>query len=107
MMRVTFDTQAWNRLVFPERYTDSPNHEDMVKMNDAGGWEAMEQCTDLRIGMTAGLVRIRLRFGVVAVRHERRHLGTPQPVELSWMTPLGPPFRRFWCDSSHPALDCS
>jgi hypothetical protein len=34
-MRVTFDTQVWNRMVFPDRYSDSPNHAAFVKINTA------------------------------------------------------------------------
>jgi len=34
-MQVTFDTQVWNRMVFPERYRDRPNYAALVKINDA------------------------------------------------------------------------
>lgn len=34
-MRVTFDTQVWNRMVFPDRYSVSPNHAAFVKINTA------------------------------------------------------------------------
>jgi len=34
-MRVTFDTHVWNRMVFPERYLNRPNHAAMVKINNA------------------------------------------------------------------------
>jgi hypothetical protein len=34
-MRVTFDTNVWNRMVFPERYTNRPNHLALVKIKDA------------------------------------------------------------------------
>jgi hypothetical protein len=34
-MRVTFDTHVWNRMVFPERYVNSPNFAALVKINTA------------------------------------------------------------------------
>jgi len=34
-MQVTFDTQVWNRMVFPERYLNSPNYAALVKINNA------------------------------------------------------------------------
>jgi hypothetical protein len=34
-MRVTFDTNVWNRLVFPDRYRDRPNYLALVKLKDA------------------------------------------------------------------------
>lgn len=34
-MRVTFDTNVWNRLVFPERHTSSTNYLALVALNDA------------------------------------------------------------------------
>jgi hypothetical protein len=34
-MRVTFDTNVWNRMVFPERYTDRPNYAALVKLKEA------------------------------------------------------------------------
>jgi hypothetical protein len=34
-MQVTFDTQVWNRMVFPERYSDRPNYTALVKINHA------------------------------------------------------------------------
>ena len=34
-MRVTFDTNVWNRMVFPDRYTDRPNHAALVKLKEA------------------------------------------------------------------------
>jgi hypothetical protein len=34
-MQVTFDTQVWNRMVFPERYSDRPNYVALVKINGA------------------------------------------------------------------------
>lgn len=34
-MQVTFDTHVWNRMVFPERYSDRPNYAAMVKINHA------------------------------------------------------------------------
>lgn len=34
-MRVTFDTNVWNRMVFPERYSNRPNHAALVKIKDA------------------------------------------------------------------------
>lgn len=34
-MRVTFDTNVWNRVVFPERYMDRPNHSALLKINTA------------------------------------------------------------------------
>lgn len=34
-MRVTFDTQVWNRMVFPDRHLDSPNYAAFVKINTA------------------------------------------------------------------------
>jgi len=34
-MRVTFDTNVWNRMVFPDRYKDRPNYLALVKLKDA------------------------------------------------------------------------
>ena len=34
-MRVTFDTNVWNRMVFPDRYKDRPNYLALVKVRDA------------------------------------------------------------------------
>jgi hypothetical protein len=34
-MQVTFDTNVWNRMVFPERHLNSPNHAALVKINNA------------------------------------------------------------------------
>lgn len=34
-MQVTFDTHVWNRMVFPERYSDRPNYAALVKLNNA------------------------------------------------------------------------
>jgi hypothetical protein len=34
-MRVTFDTNVWNRMVFPERWLDSPNYDSLVRIKDA------------------------------------------------------------------------
>ena len=34
-MRVTFDTNVWNRMVFPERHPNSPNYASLVKIKDA------------------------------------------------------------------------
>lgn len=34
-MQVTFDTQVWNRMIFPERYSDRPNFAALVKINGA------------------------------------------------------------------------
>lgn len=34
-MQVTFDTQVWNRMVFPERYSDRPNYAALLKINRA------------------------------------------------------------------------
>lgn len=34
-MRITFDSQAWQTLVFPERHLNDPNHAAMVKIKDA------------------------------------------------------------------------
>lgn len=34
-MRVTFDTNVWNRMVFPERHTNRPNYLALVKIKDA------------------------------------------------------------------------
>jgi hypothetical protein len=33
--KVTFDTQVWNRMVFPERYSDRPNYAALVKIHNA------------------------------------------------------------------------
>lgn len=35
MMRVTFDTNIWNRMVFPDRYVNRPNYPSLVKIKDA------------------------------------------------------------------------
>ncbi len=35
MMRVTFDTNVWNRMVFPERWLDSPNYDSLVRIKNA------------------------------------------------------------------------
>lgn len=35
MMRVTFDTNVWNRMVFPERWLDSTNYDSLVRIKDA------------------------------------------------------------------------
>jgi hypothetical protein len=34
-MRVTFDTNVWNRMVFPERWRNSPNYDSLVRIKDA------------------------------------------------------------------------
>ena len=34
-MRVTFDTNVWNRMVFPERHTTSPNYLAFIALRDA------------------------------------------------------------------------
>jgi len=34
-MRVTFDTNVWNRMVFPERHTNRPNYPALVKIKNA------------------------------------------------------------------------
>ena len=34
-MRVTFDTNVWNRMVFPERYANRPNYAALVTIRDA------------------------------------------------------------------------
>jgi len=34
-MNVTFDTNVWNRMAFPERYSDRPNYAALVKINNA------------------------------------------------------------------------
>jgi hypothetical protein len=34
-MRVTFDTNVWNRMVFPERYVSSPNYLSLGKLKNA------------------------------------------------------------------------
>jgi hypothetical protein len=34
-MRVTFDTNVWNRMVLPERWFDSPNYGSLVRIKDA------------------------------------------------------------------------
>lgn len=34
-MQVTFDTNVWNRMVFPDRYKDRPNYLALVKLKDA------------------------------------------------------------------------
>jgi len=34
-MRVTFDTNVWNRMVFPDHYTDRPNYTALVKLKEA------------------------------------------------------------------------
>ena len=34
-MRVTFDTNVWNRMVFPERHVDSPNYLSLVEIKNA------------------------------------------------------------------------
>ena len=34
-MRVTFDTNVWNRMVFPERWLDSPNYDSLVRIKNA------------------------------------------------------------------------
>ncbi len=34
-MRVTFDTNVWNRMVFPERHVNSPNYLSLVKIKNA------------------------------------------------------------------------
>jgi hypothetical protein len=34
-MRVTFDTNVWNRMVFPERYVNCPNYLSLVKIKNA------------------------------------------------------------------------
>jgi hypothetical protein len=34
-MRVTFDTNVWNRMVFPERWSHSPNYDSLVRIKDA------------------------------------------------------------------------
>jgi len=33
--KITFDTQVWNRMVFPERYSDRPNYAALVKIHNA------------------------------------------------------------------------
>ena len=34
-MRVTFDTNVWNRMVLPEKWANSPNHDSLVRIKDA------------------------------------------------------------------------
>jgi len=34
-MRVTLDTNVWNRMVFPERWTSRPNYDSLVRLKDA------------------------------------------------------------------------
>jgi hypothetical protein len=34
-MRVTFDTNVWNRMVFPERWLNRPNYDSLVKIKNA------------------------------------------------------------------------
>jgi hypothetical protein len=34
-MRVTFDTQVWNRMAFPERHLNRPNYAELVKINSS------------------------------------------------------------------------
>ena len=34
-MRVTFDTNVWNRMVFPDRYVNRPNYLSLVTIKDA------------------------------------------------------------------------
>src|SRR5271157_1631166 len=60
MMRVTFDTNVWNRMVFPERYINSPNYLSLVKIKNA---------------IQSGLVRgfISESFGTIeAIKKEKR-----------------------------------
>jgi hypothetical protein len=34
-MRVTFDTNVWNRMVLPEKWISSPNYDEFVRIKDA------------------------------------------------------------------------
>jgi len=34
-MRVTFDSNVWNRMVFPERHVNSPNYLSLVEIKNA------------------------------------------------------------------------
>lgn len=34
-MRITLDTNVWNRMVFPERWISSPNYDSLVRIKDA------------------------------------------------------------------------
>jgi len=59
-MRVTFDTNVWNRMVFPERYVNSPNYLSLGKIKNA-----------IRSGQVRGFISE--GFGTVeAVRRENR-----------------------------------
>jgi hypothetical protein len=60
MMRVAFDTNVWNRMVFPERYVSSPNYLSLCKIKNA-----------TRSGQVRGFISE--GFGTVeAVRRENR-----------------------------------
>jgi hypothetical protein len=59
-MRVTFDTNVWNRIVFPERHVNSPNYLFLGKLKNA-----------IRSGQVRGFVSE--GFGTVeAVRRRNR-----------------------------------
>jgi len=59
-MRVTFDINVWNRMVFPERYVNSPNYLSLGKIKNA-----------IRSGQVRGFISE--GFGTVeAVRRENR-----------------------------------
>ena len=59
-MRVTFDTNVWNRMVFPERWLNSPNYDSLVRIKDA-----------IRSGQVRGFISE--GFGTVeAIKRENR-----------------------------------
>jgi len=59
-MRVTFDTNVWNRMVFPERYVNSPNYLSLGKIKNA-----------IRSGQVRGFISEGFAT-VEAVRRENR-----------------------------------
>ena len=98
-MQVTFDTQVWNRTVFPDRYSDSPNHAAFVKINTA-----------IRSGQVRGFLCESFAT-VEAIRKEDRakfHLQSVPKVEVK-QTSHGPGLHSLAIDiqanhSLHPGL---
>ena len=79
-MRVTFDTQVWNRMVLPARHLNSPNYAAFVKINNA-----------IRNGLVRGFICE--SFGTVeAVKRTERakfHAQSAPKVEVT-AKPQGP-----------------
>jgi len=77
-MRVTFDTNVWNRMVFPERYVSSPNYLSFGKIKNA-----------IRSGQVRGFISE--GFGTVeAVRKANRakfHAQNAPKIEVTNKSP--------------------